>query len=155
MTLQRKGVVIVNVTNIYLDANVKSEVVSQAIIGTTCTVKLNKKGWYNIQLPDTYLGWVPAETVRLYAKQDQPYASHGRAATMANLFANINEGPSVDSPLLTTATTGRHSRCRILSQKMDGSTCVFPMGKSGGFSWEMSSLTTPPISLRGENALTL
>lgn len=106
MTLQRKGVITADIANMYLDANVKSEVVSQAIIGTTCVVKLNKKDWYCIQLPDTYLGWVPAETVRLYAKQDQPYASHGRAATIANLFANINEGPSVDSPLLTTVTIG-------------------------------------------------
>ena len=106
MTLQRKGVVIVNVANMYLNANVKSEVVSQAVIGTTCTVTLNKKGWYNIQLPDTYLGWIPAEAVRLYTKQDQSYASRGRVATTINLFANINEGPSVISPLLTTATIG-------------------------------------------------
>jgi len=75
MTLQRKGVITANLANMYLNANAKSEVVSQAIIGTTCIVKLNKKGWYNIQLPDTYLGWAPAETVRLYTKQDQPYAS--------------------------------------------------------------------------------
>jgi len=65
MTLERKGVITVNIANMYRNANVKSEVVSQAIIGTTCTVKLNKRGWYNIQLPDTYLGWIPAEAVRL------------------------------------------------------------------------------------------
>lgn len=106
MTLQRKGVITVNIANMYLNANVKSEVVSQAIIGTTCAVKLNKEGWYNIQLPDTYLGWVPAETIRFYTKQDQPYASRGHVATIANLFANINEGPSVDSPLMTTVTIG-------------------------------------------------
>jgi cell wall-associated NlpC family hydrolase len=106
MTLQREGVITVNVANMYLDANVKSEVVSQAIIGTTCVVKLNKEGWYYIQLPDTYLGWVPAETIRFYIKQDQPYASRGRVATIVNLFANINEGPSVDSPLMTTVTIG-------------------------------------------------
>ena len=106
MTLQRKGVITANIANMYLDANVKSEVVSQAIIGTTCVVKLNKEGWYNIQLPDTYLGWVPAEMVRLYTKQDQPYASRGHVATTTNLFANINKGPSVDSPLMTTVTIG-------------------------------------------------
>jgi len=106
MTLQRNGVITANLANMYLNANAKSEVVSQAIIGTTCIVKLNKKGWYNIQLPDTYLGWAPAETVRLYTKQDQPYASRGRVATIANLFANINEGSSVESPLITTVTIG-------------------------------------------------
>ena len=106
MTLQRKGVITANIANMYHDANVKSEVVSQAIIGTTCTVTLNKKGWYYIQLPDTYLGWIPAEAVRLYTKQDQSYASRGRVATTINLFANINEGSSVLSPLMTTVTIG-------------------------------------------------
>jgi len=106
MTLERKGVITANLANMYRNANVKSEVVSQAIIGTTCAVKLNKKGWYNIQLPDTYQGWIPAETVRLYTKQDHPYASRGRVATTINLFANINGGPSVDSPLMTTVTIG-------------------------------------------------
>ena len=106
MTLQRKGVIIANIANMYHDANVKSEVVSQAVIGTTCAVKLNKKGWYYIQLPDTYLGWVPAEMARLYTKQDQSYASRGRVATTINLFANINEGSSVESPLMTTVTIG-------------------------------------------------
>lgn len=106
MTLERKGVITANIANMYRNADVKSEVVSQAIIGTICTVKSNKKGWYNIQLPDMYPGWIPAEAIRLYTKQDQPYASRGRVATTINLFANINEGPSVESPLMTTVTIG-------------------------------------------------
>src|SRR5450759_1692676 len=110
MTLERKGVITANIANMYLDTNVKSEVVSQAIIGTPCVVKLNKRGWHNIQLPDTYLGWIPAEAVRLYVKQDHPYASRGRVATTINLFANINGGPSVDSPLMTTVTIGGNTR---------------------------------------------
>src|SRR5664280_485268 len=118
MTLQRKGVVIVNVANMYHDANVKSEVVSQAVIGTTCTVTLNKKGWYYVQLPDTYLGWIPAEMARLYTKQDHPYASHGHVATTINLFANINEGPSVDSPLTTTVTTVSYTHLTLPTKRI-------------------------------------
>lgn len=103
---QEKGVIVGNVVDLHPTTDAESEVITQAIVGTTCNIKSRKQGWCHVQLPDTYTGWVQESAVRLYDGEKRPYASRGRVATVTSLFANINKGPGVESPLLMTVTIG-------------------------------------------------
>jgi cell wall-associated NlpC family hydrolase len=88
-----KGVVIDSVTNLYSDASRDVELISQSILGTELTILESRDGWYYVEMPDRYRGWIEASHVGLYAPGDTPYASKGQVAQICNLFVFLYHQP--------------------------------------------------------------
>ncbi|NLJ44420.1 MAG: SH3 domain-containing protein, partial [Bacteroidales bacterium] len=57
------GIVNVSVCNIRFFASNDAEMVSQALMGTPVKILKENDGWYLIQTPDKYIGWVDAEAL--------------------------------------------------------------------------------------------
>ncbi len=57
------GLVNVSVCNMRSDKSNTSEMVSQALMGTPVKILKKEDGWYLIQTPDSYLGWIDSEAI--------------------------------------------------------------------------------------------
>lgn len=109
------GVVIDTVANLYSRPTAEADVVTQAILGTTLAILEDRVDWYYVRMPDQYQGWIEAAHVRLYAEGQALYASAGRVAQMANLFALVYHQPSVTSRApVQRATVG--ARLEVVKQ---------------------------------------
>jgi hypothetical protein len=90
------------VLNMYSSATLDTDVVSQAIYGTSVKVVEEKDGWAKIRTPDDYTGWVEA-TALLPAQPDAAYAAGPNVVQVRSLFAHLYREMDVTkhAPLLT------------------------------------------------------
>jgi cell wall-associated NlpC family hydrolase len=98
------GAVIVKpVANMYSRPSEEADVVSQAICGNHVAIIEEKAGWARVRTEDEYTGWTPVSSLRQLGPGERPYASSGRIAQVASLFANLYREPEVTKhqPLLT------------------------------------------------------
>ena len=97
------AVVAVPVVNMFSAANTDSDVVSQAIYGTTVVVLEESPGWARVRTPDQYTGWLRTDEVRQISSFEPPYATSGRTAQVSGLTANLYREPDVTAhqPWLT------------------------------------------------------
>jgi cell wall-associated NlpC family hydrolase len=99
MLAAANGVVSRPVINLYSGPSDDRDVVSQAIYATNVPVIEEQAGWLRIRTPDDYSGWVRAGELL----QTAPYASSGRVAHVASLFANVYREANITrrAPMLT------------------------------------------------------
>ena len=99
MVAAPNAVVLQPVSNMYSRASEDADVVSQAIYGTNVGVIEEKDGWAHIRTPDDYTGWTPLAQLRL----GEPYASSGRVAQVASMYAHIYREQNVTrhAPIIT------------------------------------------------------
>ncbi len=81
----------------------ESDVVSQAIYGTTVEVVKADGDWLKVESPDQYQGWVRSSELVELGPGSAPYASQGRVARVESLAANVYRERDVTrhAPLLT------------------------------------------------------
>lgn len=106
---EKIGVVLKSVENMYRNPDETSEVISQAIIGTSVKILKEEKkegmDWFNVETPDTYKGWMSANSIRLYKEGEEIYASKGKVFEVESLIAYIyREADVTKSKPLTFAT---------------------------------------------------
>ena len=89
------------VVNMYSASTVDADVVSQAIYGSSVAILEQQGSWVRVRTEDGYTGWV--EQARMKAESGKAYASAGRIANIASLFAHVYREASVTrhQPLLT------------------------------------------------------
>ncbi len=86
-------VVVRPVANMYRDASLESDVVSQAILGSNVKVLEAKDAWAKVRTADDYTGWIEASDLR---KTDgQPYATGSQVVRVSQLSANVYKTPDV------------------------------------------------------------
>ena len=74
------------VVNLYSAPSLDSEVVSQALFGTSAEIMETKDGWSKVQTPDHYTGWIDAT-----ASEPGQYTATTRvSALFANLYRETN-----------------------------------------------------------------
>lgn len=93
LSQEKQGVVLKSVENMHRNPDEMSEVVSQAIIGTNIKIlkseKIDGKDWFYIETPDTYKGWIMAQSIRVYKEGEKPYASEGKVFEVESMIAYI------------------------------------------------------------------
>ena len=94
------AVVINTAENMHSRSNVMTDVVSQALLGTSARVlktERNSDGedWYYVETPDTYKGWVIGPSLRFLKRGERPYAAQGRIFVVTALLANTYREPDV------------------------------------------------------------
>jgi hypothetical protein len=57
------GLVNVSVSNIRFISSYDAEMISQALMGTPVKILKKDRGWFLVQTPDTYLGWVDSDAI--------------------------------------------------------------------------------------------
>ncbi len=65
------GLINVSVANLRADPRHPSELVTQALLGNPVKVLKKKGGWYLIQTPDKYLGWVDSGALVRFDEQEK------------------------------------------------------------------------------------
>jgi cell wall-associated NlpC family hydrolase len=90
-------VVLGNIANLYSEPNQAVELVTQAILGTELSILEGEDGWYYVQMPDQYRGWIEAAHVRIYTPGEAPYLSTDRVVQVSNLFACLYHEPSASA----------------------------------------------------------
>jgi hypothetical protein len=90
----RSGVVLKSVENMHSAADAGTDVVSQAVIGTSVKIlkaEKNSKGeeWFRIETPDTYQGWMIGSSLRIYGPDEKPYGASGLTFEVTSLFGLI------------------------------------------------------------------
>jgi len=97
------AVVVKPVANMYSAATEDSDVVSQAICGSSVVLIEEKGEWVKVRTPDDYPGWMPLASLRRYGSGEHVYATAGKVVQVASLFANVYREPSVTEhqPVLT------------------------------------------------------
>ena len=97
------AVVAVPVANMFSAADVNSDVVSQAIYGSTVSVLEESSGWVKVRTADQYSGWLRTEEARRNSSSQPTYASSGKTAQVIGLTANLYREPDVTAhqPMLT------------------------------------------------------
>jgi cell wall-associated NlpC family hydrolase len=83
------------IANMYRNASIASDVVSQALYGTGVFTLKTQPGWINIRTADGYTGWVAASDLK--PLNSGAYAPAGQAVRIAELSANIYGEPDVTS----------------------------------------------------------
>ena len=104
------------VVNMYSGPSDDRDVVSQAILGMNVGVVEANAGWVRIRTPDEYLGWVQASALN---QTDKTYASTGRVAEVASLYAHLYREQSVTkhAPVLTVPF---ETRLEVINEAEDG-----------------------------------
>jgi len=146
-------VVIRPVANVYSQASLDADVVSQAIYGVTVTALDEKEGWARIQTPDSYQGWTQAADLK---KVESPYAASGRVAHVIGLSANVYRETSVTkhAPVITVPF---ETRLEVLSEKpVEGERWLQVRLPDGRTAWvQMGDVTLEPKKLSIAEAIEL
>jgi cell wall-associated NlpC family hydrolase len=91
--METKGVVTTNVANLYREPSEAVELVTQAILGMELSIDEGQDGWFHVQTPDQYAGWLKASQFRNYAPGETPYASATRVVEIDSLLAFLYHEP--------------------------------------------------------------
>jgi len=112
------AVVLQPVVNMYKQPAEDSEVVSQAIYGSTVRALEQRSGWLHVSTADDYTGWIPAAAARRVTAAEKSYASAGRVAQVDALFAHVYQEPDVTRrrPLLTVPF---ETRLEVIAEPAD------------------------------------
>jgi len=142
-------VVLKPVANMYAQPSDETEVVSQAIYGTTVGVVGEQAGWIDVRTPDDYQGWMPLADVRRPAAGEKPYASAGRVAQVESLFANLYHEPNVTrrQPLITVPF---ETRLEVIAEPADNPHWLevrLPDDRSGWLQSGDVTFDTRPLSI--------
>lgn len=85
--METKSVVTTSVANLYREPSDAVELVTQAILGTDLSIHEGQDGWFHVQTPDQYTGWIQASQFRNYAPGERPYASASQVVEINSLLA--------------------------------------------------------------------
>jgi cell wall-associated NlpC family hydrolase len=122
-------VVIEPVANLYAQPDLKSELVTQAILGTSLRIEELRNNWSYVQMPDQYRGWIEARHLRVLAPGQAAYAAADPIVEVNNLFAFLYHQPAVSAraPAMR-ATIG--CRLEVLQDRGDWLRVGLPGGQA-------------------------
>lgn len=68
-TFQHKAIVNVSVANLRANPAESAELASQLLLGMPLHIFEKQRGWYRVQSPDQYIGWIDGSTISQYSKE--------------------------------------------------------------------------------------
>ena len=100
------GIVRNSVAGQYRESRYASELVNQALMGTPLRLLKKSEGWFLVQMPDGYLGWMPGG---YFVRGSEEWLKAWQAkpkVVVDRLFDIIHSRPSMDSPVLSDVVRG-------------------------------------------------
>lgn len=124
------GVVRVSVANLRRDPRHQAELIDQAVMGTHLKILKRQGGWYYIQTPWNYLGWVTGESfARMTAEEyESGWNSQDKVSVTAVDTRVFNEA-SLNSGVLSDVTLG--GTVRLVRSNGSFTEVALPDGRTG------------------------
>jgi SH3-like domain-containing protein len=88
------GLVNISVCNIRSTPSHDAELISQALMGNPVKILKEDEGWYLVQTPDSYLGWVDSEAVVSLSSDDFMRWKSSQRVIYLNKTGDIYSGPA-------------------------------------------------------------
>ncbi len=108
----KAAVIVVAVADMFSAPDESADVVSQATLGANVAILEARNvaggtGWFRIETPDTYQGWIEGKSLRPIAEGERHYAAEGPVFEVSGLFAYIYaESDVAKRKPVMTATIG-------------------------------------------------
>lgn len=99
------GVLYNSVGTIHRAAAYSSETVTQTLMGTPVRVLDKKGGWFRIQTPDKYIGWINGAVKRMTKEEQQDYLCMPKVI-VTSLFASSFQQANINSSTLSDLVVG-------------------------------------------------
>ncbi|MFN8240951.1 MAG: C40 family peptidase [Bacteroidales bacterium] len=93
------GIVRISTCNIRASASHGAEMTTQAILGTPVRLLRYYKGWYYIQTPDLYLGWVDDDAIQPLREEMLNSWKSSDRVIFTGLFGQITDRPENGKPV--------------------------------------------------------
>ena len=122
------AVVNLSVCNLRCSPDFDAEMVSQALLGTPVHV-LSQDGWYRIQTPDDYTGWVHPVGVEILSKEAYTAWNAAEKFVVTALWGLVYSEPSERAEVISDILGG--DRLRLLGKKGKYYEVGFPDGRRG------------------------
>jgi len=100
------AVVVVSVANMRSSNGHNNEMVNQILLGTEVKVLKKKGGWYYVQTPDKYLGWVESSSLKQHTKATISEWRESKKLIYTDLFGIIYSEKTNDSEPVLDIVTG-------------------------------------------------
>lgn len=99
------GIIYNSMGTIHRAANYASETVNQVLMGTPVKILDKKDGWYRIQTPDLYIGWINGSVQAMTLTEQKEYLSKPMLI-VTSLYASSYEKPSTATVKVSDLVAG-------------------------------------------------
>jgi hypothetical protein len=123
------AVVCVSVANMRKDHDHEFEMVSQSLLGTELKVLKKKSGFYYVQTPDKYLGWIESGSLKLFDEKSVDEWRKAKKAIYTDLFGLIYSGKNKKSDPVMDIVAG--STVKLISKGGAWWKVLTPDGRTG------------------------
>lgn len=106
-----------------------AELVSQALMGTPVKVLEKENGWYRIQTPDQYLGWVDARGIALKTDAEMALWKKSRRYIFKQMIGSVVAAPKRKALHVSDLVLG--DLFEIVSKKRGYLQIIIPDGRTG------------------------
>lgn len=103
---RRFGIVNVSVGNVRGKPSQSSELVTQVLMGSELRLLKSKGGWYYVQSPDRYLGWLENESVEVMDEDGVSAWSNAAKIIVTDHFGIIRHSPNKRAFSISDAVVG-------------------------------------------------
>jgi gamma-D-glutamyl-L-lysine dipeptidyl-peptidase len=125
----RFGIVNVSVANLRTTPNESAELASQLLLGMPLRLLEKYRGWYRVQSPDQYIGWVDGSTIEVFTQK-----AFENQTSISKVVYVQTSGFALSDSLNSNSRIRDLSFGNLISYKKVGSNyteLILPDGKSG------------------------
>lgn len=123
------GVIVNSVANLRSNPSHSSELVTQATLGMPLNVYQKDGGWYQIQTPDNYLGWVDGGGLQLMDQTEFNTWKLSDKLLFTKIYGNAYAETNTSSQVVSDLVAG--SVLNLISEKDAFYEVQYPDGRSG------------------------
>lgn len=103
---ETKAVVRLSVCNMRSKPKHSAELSTQSILGTPVNIYKKERGWYYIQTPDGYLGWVDNAGIKVMTKYEQKNWIEAEKVVYTKVYGSVYSKPDIDSRPISDIVEG-------------------------------------------------
>jgi len=103
---KRFGIVAVSVGNVRTKPGHPNELCTQAMMGTVMKLLKKRGGWYYVQLPDNYLGWLEENAMKITTVEGVDAWKSAVKVIVTNYFALVRARPTAAAVPVSDAVAG-------------------------------------------------
>ncbi len=129
------GIVNVSVSNLRVDPDFSSEMMTQGLMGMPVRV-LQRDGWYRIQTPDNYIAWVHRVGIHPVTKEELTAWNHAEKVVVTSHYGFVYSQPNETSQTVSDVAAG--NRLKWEGTKGSFYKVTYPDGRQGYISKSIS-----------------
>jgi cell wall-associated NlpC family hydrolase len=103
---RRFGIVCVSVGNVRNNPRHPAEMGTQAMMGMVVKLLEKRRGWYHVQLPDNYIGWLEESAMKVTTEAGIEFWKSAQKAIVTTIFTFVRERPTSTSQPVSDAVAG-------------------------------------------------